>query len=76
MEVDGEPAQIMAAHFEESMKFARKQDEYAAFAQTLQQSRIERVRQRVPLKTGSASLCFGEVEGLICNFSFSRVCVC
>ncbi|KQK23720.1 hypothetical protein BRADI_1g75630v3 [Brachypodium distachyon] len=47
MEVDdsGEVAEIKAAHFEESMKYARRSvsdrdiTKYRAFAQTLQQSR-------------------------------------
>lgn len=44
-DVDDEVAEIKAAHFEESMKFARRSvsdadiRKYQAFAQTLQQSR-------------------------------------
>ncbi|TVU48424.1 hypothetical protein EJB05_08060, partial [Eragrostis curvula] len=62
MEVDcaDEPAEIKAAHFEESMKFARRSvsdadvRKYRAFAQTLQQSRGFGSEFRFPAKSQAA----------------------
>ncbi|TVU33660.1 hypothetical protein EJB05_25492, partial [Eragrostis curvula] len=63
MEVDcaaAEPAEIKAAHFEESMKFARRSvsdadvRKYRAFAQTLQQSRGFGTEFRFPAKSQAA----------------------
>ncbi|TVU29757.1 hypothetical protein EJB05_21341, partial [Eragrostis curvula] len=62
MDVDcaAEPAEIKAAHFEESMKFARRSvsdadvRKYRAFAQTLQQSRGFGSEFRFPAKTQTA----------------------
>ena len=56
---DDEVAEIKAAHFEESMKFARRSvsdadiRKYQAFAQTLQQSRGFGSEFRFPETTGN-----------------------
>lgn len=59
-DIDNNVAEIKAAHFEESMKYARRSvsdadvRKYQAFAQTLQQSRGFGSHFRFPDRTGAS----------------------